>query len=134
MSNFPAVLAAVAARGPRCLRCRAWTMDPDQVSYSHPMCDRCATTLEELRIRFRSAAGFTGPANVRRTPRPARRHGAACALCTVWRCKHCGWKRNPAWRDELQVCADCGRTDGERVPVRHRSGRWYVHNVLKRKV
>jgi hypothetical protein len=130
--SFAAVLAAVQARGPRCIRCRAWTMDPDQTPYTHPMCDRCATTLEALRIRFR---GVSGPAHLPTAARPAHRSGPVCQTCSSWQCAHCGWKRREnAWLDCKQTCKNCGRGEGQRAPVRHRSHRWYVHNVMMKRV
>lgn len=115
--SFPAVLAAVAARGPRCIRCAHWTMDPDQTSYTHPMCDTCATTLEELRSRF---LGVSGPADQRGHRLPdAAQAVPTCRQCAVWECRACNWRRKNARRGVLQVCTHCGRTDGRYFDVRH---------------
>jgi hypothetical protein len=110
-------------------------MEPEQTGYTHPMCDDCATYLEDLATRFVGPAHRpVGPAHQPKPRRAPRHRTPVCELCTVWRCSHCGWKRRPAWKGEEQVCDNCGRDRGERFPVHHRSGRWYVHNVMKKKV
>jgi hypothetical protein len=141
--SFPAVLAAVAARGPRCARCAAWTMDPDQTGYAEPMCDACATELEDDPARDRSVP--VGPKARRpRPPSPApdsrRRYRARpgtkpCGRCTRWRCLKCGWVRNRAWKDEEQVCSACGSLFGTRSPAHHTpgSGHDIRHNTTESK-
>jgi hypothetical protein len=132
--SFPAVLAAVAARGPRCSRCTGWTMDPEQTGYGRPMCDACATELEQ---NPKLADGQPiGPVAARRK-RPAfprALSGPVCPACAVWRCLGCGWARRPAWRGQEQSCADCGGVHGTFHPVRHKSHRYYVHAIMNRKV
>lgn len=49
MSNFPAVLAAVQARGPRCDDCGNWTFRPE-LSGSHwwQLCAECEASDQKI--------------------------------------------------------------------------------------
>lgn len=96
------------------------------------MCDDCATELE--RNPRLAAGGPTGPVARRRKPFRRTLPGFVCPACALWRCLHCGWTRRPAWKGEPQSCGQCGRSHGTFHPVRHRSHRYYVHNIMKRKV
>lgn len=126
--SFPALLAAVAARGPRCSRCSRWTMDPEQTGYGRPMCDPCATELEGDPAL--AGDGPIGPvARRRRRPEfPRVLNRPVCQDCATWRCLSCGWVRRPAWRRQPQRCVACGRSHGTFHPVRHR----HSHHPKKR--
>lgn len=65
MTNFPATLAAVTARGPVCDDCGAWTYRPDYLALPQAvsrLCPQCLPVSAEHRQDDRAAAEEGGGA------------------------------------------------------------------------